>query len=311
MSNNMVGGREIFHRYSENPILTASDWSYPAHTVFNPGAIEVDGSTILLCRVEDYRGFSHLTIARSKDGFQNWEIDKSPTLTRSEEHSEEQWGLEDPRVIWHQEMESYVIVYTSYSPGGPQVSLATTTDFDDFKRFGILLPPEDKDASLFPKKFGERYALIHRPIVRREAHIWLSFSPDLTYWGKHQLLISARGGHWDSDRVGLGPPPIKTQEGWLIIYHGVRDSASGRLYRVGLALLDLDEPWKVIGRTNGWVFGPSQDYEFLGDVPGVVFPNGVIVDKDQDQIRLYYGAADSRIGVATASLTEVLELVNQ
>ena len=308
MNERMGGGRDVFTRYSGNPILTAEKWPYPAHTVFNPGAAEVGGETVLLCRVEDYQGFSHLTVARSSDGFRNWKIDSKPTLPRSEEYSEEQWGLEDPRIIWHPDLECYVIAYTSYSPGGPQVSLATTTDFQNFERFGTLLPPEDKDASLFPRKFGNRYALIHRPIVRGEAHIWLAFSPDLTHWGEHQMLILARGGRWDSNKVGLGPQPILTEEGWLIIYHGVRVTASGRLYRVGLALLDRDEPWKIIGRTDRWIFGPQRDYEFMGDVPGVVFPTGAIVDRENDQLRLYYGAADSQIGVATASFKEVLKL---
>ena len=309
--SNIVCGREIFDRYADNPILTAADWPYAVHTVFNPGAAKINGDTVLLCRVEDYQGFSHLTVARSEDGFRDWEIDEEPTLTRSEEYSEEQWGLEDPRIVWHEDMECYVIAYTSYSPGGPQVSLATTTDFKEFRRFGATVPPEDKDASIFPKKIGDRYALIHRPIVRGEAHIWLSLSPDLVHWGEHRMLIPARGGHWDSHKVGLGPQPILTEEGWLIIYHGVRATASGRLYRVGLALLDIDKPWKVLARTDCWVFGPSEQYEFMGDVPGVVFPTGATVNKEENRLNIYYGAADSTIGVATAKLSEVLEAVRE
>ena len=125
------------------------------------------------------------------------------------------------------------------------------------------------------------------------------------------MLIPARGGHWDSHKVGLGPQPILTEEGWLIIYHGVRATASGRLYRVGLALLDIDKPWKVLARTDCWVFGPSEQYEFMGDVPGVVFPTGATVNKEENRLNIYYGAADSTIGVATAKLSEVLEAVRE
>ncbi|MCF7890276.1 glycosidase [Candidatus Bipolaricaulota bacterium] len=296
--------RDIFNRYVGNPILKADEWPYVANSVFNPGATRLDGETILLCRVEDCRGFSHLTVARSQDGKTDWKVDDSPTLSRSEEFHEEQWGLEDPRIVWFKPLEKYAITYTSFSPAGPQVSLAFTEDFETFDKRGVMLSPEDKDASLFPRKFGDRYVLIHRPIVRGEQHIWISFSPDLVHWGEHEILLTRRSGWWDDAKVGLGPQPIETDEGWLIIYHGVRETASGSLYRVGLALLDHEDPTKVIKRADPWVMGPREDYEYRGDVPGVVFPTGaVLVGGEEDKkLRIYYGAADSSIGVATAEL---------
>ena len=169
-----------------------------------------------------------------------------------------------------------------------------------------MLSPEDKDASLFPRKFDDRYALIHRPIVRGEQHIWISFSPDLVHWGEHEILLTRRSGWWDDAKVGLGPQPIKTEEGWLIIYHGVRETASGSLYRVGLALLDYDDPTKLIKRVDPWIMGPREDYEYRGDVPGVVFPTGAIVDEEEGRLRIYYGAADTSIGMASANLDDVL-----
>ncbi len=300
----------LFSRYEGNPILTPWDWPYPANAVFNPGAVAFEDEVLLLARVEDFRGFSHLTLAKSPDGYTGWRVDPEPTLFPDpREHHEEHWGLEDPRIVWLQDREEYAITYVSFSKGGPLVSLITTRDFREFVRHGALVPPEDKDAALFPRRFRGRYALIHRPIIRGEAHIWISFSPDLRYWGEHRILLPVRPGWWDCHRVGLGPPPIETDEGWLIIYHGVRRTASGSLYRVGLALLDLDEPWRVIRRTASWVLGPREDYEFRGDVPGVTFPTGVILAGDT--LLLYYGAADKTICLATASLREILDFLRE
>jgi beta-1,4-mannooligosaccharide/beta-1,4-mannosyl-N-acetylglucosamine phosphorylase len=302
-----VGGAALFRRYVGNPILSVAQWPYSAHSVFNPGAVFMDGETLLLVRVEDYRGFSHQTLARSKDGITNWRIDEAPTLDYYKGHPEERWGLEDSRIAWLEDREKYAIVYVAYSSVGPKVSLALTKDFKTFEKFGALLPPEDKDASLFPRKFGGRYVLIHRPIVSGEAHVWMSFSPDLIHWGDHRVLLHRRGGLWDSNRVGLGAPPIETSEGWLIIYHGVRETAAGSLYRVGLALLDFEKPWEVIRRSEEWVFGPKEPYEFIGDVSGVVFPTGAIINKEKNELRLYYGAADSTVCVAFADMDEILD----
>ena len=302
-------GFELFHRYEGNPILRADDWPYPANAVFNPAATVFDDETLLLARVEDLQGFSHFTIARSKDGRTNWRIDTKPTLKPSEEIKEEKWGIEDPRIVLLEEHHAYAITYISFSRGGPVVSLMITEDFQTFNRLGTLLPPEDKDASLFPRRFNGRFGLIHRPIIRGEAHIWISFSPDLKHWGDHQILIPVRHGQWDCHRVGLGPPPIETPDGWLIIYHGVRHTASGCLYRIGLALLDLEKPTKLIRRSEEWVFGPKELYEHIGDVPGVTFPCGTVVDKKTNELRLYYGAADTTICLATADMDKLMEYV--
>ncbi|GAB4366932.1 MAG: glycosidase [Calditrichia bacterium] len=303
----MKKSESLFQRYSGNPILTKEHWPYEVNAVFNPGAIDVNGQTLLLVRVEDMRGFSHLTLARSTDGFSNWQIDPQPTLVPDPEYNEEQFGIEDPRIVWLEDLGKYAITYVSFSRGGPVVSVALTADFRSFTRLGCLMPPEDKDASLFPRRINNHYILVHRPIIRGEAHIWISFSPDLKYWGEHSILLPVRPGWWDHHRVGLGPPPIETPQGWLLIYHGVRLTASGSLYRVGLALLDLDDPRKVIHRSDHWVFGPEAAYEYIGDVPGVTFPTGVILDTTTKKLRLYYGAADKSVAVATADLDTLLK----
>ena len=300
---------ELFKRYEGNPILTPANWPYPVNAVMNPAAIKLDGETLLLVRVEDMRGFSHLTVARSDNGFTNWRIDPAPTLEADQNSSEEKWGLEDPRIVWLTEQKQFGITYTSFSEGGPVVSLAITSNFKTFARLGVLLPPEDKDACIFPCRFKGRFALIHRPIVRGEAHIWLSFSPDLKHWGDHRTLIKARHGYWDCHRVGLACQPIETDQGWMIFYHGVRVTTAGSIYRLGLVLLDLDEPWKVLRRSDEWVLGPQAIYERVGDADDVVFPTGAVVHKETDTLNLYYGAADCTVAVATASFSNCLEYI--
>jgi len=297
----------LFTRYEGNPILTPEMWPYPANAVFNPAAVKLNTETLLLLRVEDLRGFSHLTVARSADGFTNWEIDPEPTLEADQSSREERWGLEDPRIVWLEEQKQFGITYTSFSEGGPTVSLAITKNFRTFARLGALLPPEDKDACLFPRRFRGRFALLHRPIVRGEAHIWISFSPDLKHWGDHRTLIKTRSAYWDGQRVGLACQPVETPHGWLIFYHGVRGTTAGAIYRLGLALVDLEEPWKVLRRGAEWVLGPRESYERIGDVSDVVFPTGAVVHKETDRLNLYYGAADCTVAVATAKLSEIID----
>lgn len=299
----------LFHRYEGNPILKPAEWPYLVNAVFNPGAVVYKDETLLLVRAEDMRGFSHLTIARSKDGKTNWRIDPAPTLLPDKNIREEIWGIEDPRIVWLEDVGKYAITYVSHSMGGPQISLMLTDDFKTFDRLGPLLPPEDKDASLFPRRIGGLFMLIHRPIIRGEAHIWLSCSPDLKHWGEHRILIPVRPGWWDAHRVGLGPPPVETSAGWLVIYHGVRVTASLSTYRLGLALLDLKEPWKIKCRSQEWIFGPRENYERIGDVPGVTFASGAVVNEQTNEYRLYYGAADSTVALATADMDKLMDYV--
>jgi predicted GH43/DUF377 family glycosyl hydrolase len=302
----------LFARYVGNPILSAADIPYRANTVFNAAAAAIDGESILLMRVEDLRGISHLTVARSDDGRTGWRVDPEPTLMPDpDHHPEEVWGIEDPRITWLPEREEWAVAYTAFSRRGPLVSLATTHDFRQFHRLGPAMPPEDKDAALFPRRIDGRWALIHRPTpLAGPAHIWLAFSPDLRHWGDHTLLLPAReGAWWDAGKIGLGPPPLETPEGWLMLYHGVRSTASGSLYRAGLVLLDLEDPRQVLHRTDEWVFGPSESYEQTGDVGGVVFPCGWIHDPTTDELRIYYGAADSAIALATATLSDLVAYV--
>lgn len=305
---------QLFHRHRHNPILTSADWPYPVHSVFNPGATLLrDGTTLLLCRVEDRRGHSHLTVARSANGVDGWKIDPKPTLPADpENYPEELWGIEDPRITYVPDLKKYAVVYTAFSSSGPGVALALTEDFHDFERLGMIMPPEDKDAALFPHRVGGHWAMIHRPVSATGAHMWMSYSPDLRHWGSHKLMLAARrGSWWDANKIGLTAPPIETAEGWLVIYHGVRQTASGAIYRLGLALFDLQSPEQCLQRGDEWIFGPEESYEQFGDVGNVAFPCGYTVAPDGDTINMYYGAADTSIALATGSIQACLEWLKQ
>ena len=304
----------LFQRHPSNPILTAQHWPYPAHTVFNPGATLLrDGTTLLLCRVEDHRGHSHFCAARSKNGIDGWIIDAQPTFAPSPtEHPEELWGVEDPRITWVEELQKYVIAYTAFSKSGPGVALALTADFHTFERLGLVMQPEDKDAALLPHRIEGSFALVHRPVSEHTADVWISYSPDLRNWGHHKpMLIARRGAWWDANKVGLSPPLIETERGWLMIYHGVRRTAGGALYRLGLALFSRHDPSACIARGDEWIFGPEAPYERAGDVANVAFPCGVTIGPDRDTIHLYYGGADSCIALATGSIRACLAWLDE
>ncbi len=174
------------------------------------------------------------------------------------------------------------------------------------------MPPEDKDAALLPRRIGGRWALIHRPVPGPGAHIWMSYSDDLRRWQDRTLVLQARqGGWWDARKIGLCCPPIETPEGWLLIYHGVRTTCAGCIYRLGLALLDLERPEHCLLRGDEWIFGPETEYELLGDVGNVVFPCGYTIAPDGDTINLYYGAADTCMALATGSVRSLLEWLHK
>jgi len=304
----------LFVRHAANPILTAADWPYPAHTVFNAGATRLaDGTTLLLCRVEDRRGHSHLCAARSANGVDGWIVDERPTLKPDPgNYPEELWGIEDPRITFVEELKKYAVVYTAFSKDGPGVALALTEDFRSFERFGLIMQPDDKDAALLPRRIDGSFALLHRPMADSGAHVWISYSPDLRNWGGHKLMLHARkGSWWDANKVGLSPPLIETDRGWLMLYHGVRQTASGSLYRLGVALFALDKPDQCLLRGDSWIFGPEAIYEREGDVGNVAFPCGYTLDADGDTINLYYGGADSCVALATGSIRHLLRWLDE
>ncbi|AZT91060.1 glycosidase [Caldicellulosiruptor changbaiensis] len=301
--------KDIFTRYSGNPIITVYDIPYSANAVFNAGAIKYKNEYLLLLRVEDRQGKSHLTVARSSDGKTNWKIEKSPLIyPQPTVFIYEEFGCEDPRITYIPEDDYYYITYTAYSRYGPAVALARTRNFKKVERLGLICPPNNKDAVLFPEKINGKYAMLHRPVAGDIEHIWIAYSSDLIHWGNHEVVLVEKGGPWwDGFKVGAGAVPIKTQEGWLIIYHGVKMMPSGPIYRLGAALLDLENPAKVKKRCPEWLLSPQEVYERIGDVNNVVFTCGAIVE--DNQIYLYYGAADSCIALAFAEIDQILSIL--
>ncbi len=300
----------LFERHAKNPILTAANWPHTVNAVFNPGAVRLpDGTTLLLCRVEDRRGISSLWAARSRNGIDKWVVDPEPTFPPDPvNHPDEIWGVEDSRIVWLEEMSQYAITYTAFSRAGPAVALAMTRDFVHFERLGVVMSPEDKDAALLPHQFDGHWLMIHRPQTALGGSMWLAESPDLRHWGKHRLLMTPRrGAWWDANRIGLCSPLVKTDKGWLMFYHGTRQTAAGSLYRLGIALLDFEDPGRCLQRGDEWILGPLEDYERSGDVSDVVFACGHTIGDDGDTVNLYYGAADTCIALATGRISELLQ----
>jgi predicted GH43/DUF377 family glycosyl hydrolase len=298
----------LFRRSRRNPILTADDVPASAQAVFNPGVTEQDGQVVLLLRVENAAGYSSIHVARSDDGVSGWRIEPEPLLGYGQPDLRyEQWGCEDPRAIWLEEERCWYVTYTAYSRAGTAVGLAKTTDLARVERVGLIFAPSNKDAALFPRRLAGRWAALHRPDAGGGIeNIWIAFSNDLLYWGEpHCVLEEGSGPAWDAVSVGTGPPPVETNLGWLLLYHGVKRYGGRRVYRVGAALLDRRSPHKVLARPGRCIFQPAAPYELSGQMPNVVFPTGTLLRGDE--LWMYYGAADTCVCLATASLRDLLD----
>ena len=303
--------QELFERSAANPILRATDLPFPCKAVCNPAACLVDGETLLLLRAIDNDDHSHLVVARSQNGVGDWRIEAPPLLSPGQAALwYETLGCEDARITYLAHRDEYIIAYVGSSHQGAGVCLAATRDFYSVERLGLVIHPYNKDAALFPRKIGGRYLLLHRPTAGPLENIWLSESDDLQHWGNPKCVLQENDQPgWDSGKVGTGPPPIETPDGWLLIFHGVQLEETGWLYRVGLALLDLEDPGKLLAKAPNWVFGPTEPYELRGEKPGIVFPTGAIVE--EGIVRLYYGAADTTVCVATARLDDLLQALKK
>jgi beta-1,4-mannooligosaccharide/beta-1,4-mannosyl-N-acetylglucosamine phosphorylase len=303
--------QKVFTRHGRGPLLTPDQLPIEADAVFNPAVAEVDGEVVLLLRIEDRQGLSQIRVARSRNGIDGWKIPDEPLLEPDlPEYPFEEWGCEDARVTQVAARE-WVIAYTAYSRYGPAVALATTTDFETANRLGVVLAPTNKDACVFPRPFDGVNILLHRPVTGGYEHIWYASCTDgYANWSEPGVLLPERGGPWwDGLRIGVGAPPLRTEEGWLLIYHGVKDMAGHGVYRLGLALLDADNPRKALARTSRWVFAPEADFEQRGLVPNVVYTCGALIRGDD--VWMYYGAADTVIGLATARLKDLLAFVRE
>jgi beta-1,4-mannooligosaccharide/beta-1,4-mannosyl-N-acetylglucosamine phosphorylase len=198
-------------------------------------------------------------------------------------------------------------MYTAYSEYGFRIALAKTDDFYHYERIALVSEPGNKDGILFPEKINGEYVRLDRPIGKEIGSMWVSYSKNLVDWGKSELLMTPRPGLWDSFRIGASVSPIKTEHGWLEIYHGVKRTTAGPIYRIGTVLLDLEQPYKVIARCDKPVLSPREDYERIGDVGNVVFACGAVLE-NSGEIKVYYGAADTCVCVATTDFNELIEM---
>ncbi len=299
-------GRDFLHRWEGNPIITLEDIPYRCNTVFNGTPVKRGGDYFLLLRVEGQQGYSFFSLARSQDGF-HFTVDPEPVMLPAKEGPFARYetrGIEDPRLTVIDGR--YYILFTAVSNWGPRIELAETTDFVHYQRIALISEPGNKDGVLFPEKINSRYVRLDRPIGNNIGSIWVSFSEDLIHWGDHQLVMTPRPGYWDSYRIGASAPPIKTEAGWLEIYHGMKMTRSGPIYKIGSVLFDLENPCRVIARCDEPILSPRETYERIGDVNNVVFACGAIVEENDD-INIYYGAADTCICVATGKLSHLIE----
>jgi len=298
---------DVLTRYRANPIITAGDIPFTCNTVFNGSPIKLGDDYYMLLRVEGQHGHSLFALAHSTDGYK-FIVEDLPVAVPTDQEPFARYeaaGIEDPRITL---LEGTIyIVYTAFSGAGPVMMLARTEDFHNYERIAIISEPGNKDGVLFPRKIGGRYVRFDRPIGNGIGSIWVSFSDDLLHWGKSDAIICPRSGHWDSYRVGASAVPIETDQGWLEIYHGVRMTSAGPIYRAGVAMLDLEDPTRVVGRSPEPILAPRLDYERIGDIGNVVFASGAIVEPD-GMVKVYYGAADTAICLAEAPLEELVEM---
>jgi predicted GH43/DUF377 family glycosyl hydrolase len=271
----------------------------------DPDLIATDARVINYKGVDYLTTLSHLRLLCSEDGIQFYEPENYPALVG--EGMLETFGIEDCRVALIDG--KYYLTFTSVSDNGVGVGLRTTTDWKNFEKHGMILPAHNKDCAIFEEKINGLYYALHRPssVDIGGNYIWIASSPDAIHWGNHKCIIKTRKGLWDSKRVGAGAAPIKTEKGWLEIYHGANDKHQ---YCLGAFLMDLEDPSKVIARTEQPIMVPSAEYELKGFFGEVVFTNGHVVAPDGDTVTIYYGAADEFVCGAEISIKEIFSLLN-
>lgn len=270
----------------------------------DPELIATDARVINYKGVDYLTTLSHLRLLCSEDGHNFYEPENYPSLVG--EGMLETFGIEDCRVA---EIEgTYYLTFTSVSDNGVGVGLRTTTDWKNFTKHGMILPAHNKDCAIFEEKINGLFYALHRPssVDIGGNYIWIASSPDGIHWGNHQCIIKTRKGLWDSKRVGAGAAPIKTEKGWLEIYHGANENHQ---YCLGAFLMDLKDPSKVIARTIEPIMVPTTEYELSGFFGNVVFTNGHIVEPDGDTLTMYYGASDEFVCGAQFSIKEILLLL--
>ena len=297
----------LIKRYQHNPILTKDDVPYPVATVHNAAVVKHEGKYIMVFRSHKLNGRSILGIAVSNDGY-TFKVNEKPFMIPSSQgvfREYEAYGVEDPRITFMDG--EYLITYSAYSRHGVRIGLAKTKDFKSVKRVSLITESDYRNVVIFPEKFGGLYARLDRPHSEISPwSIWISYSPDLKYWGESKLIMNPLQYHWDEMKIGPGAPPIKTSRAWLSIYHGVFPTMDGSVYRLGVALHDLEDPSKMIAVGDEWILQPEEVYEITGYVHNVVFTCGA-VPEDDGSVKIYWGGADKVMCMGTANLEDLVD----
>jgi beta-1,4-mannooligosaccharide/beta-1,4-mannosyl-N-acetylglucosamine phosphorylase len=300
------GGHGVMWRCDANPVIPA-DLLPCSNSIFNSAVVPYDGAYAGVFRVDNRAWEMCLHAGFSDDGLA-WRLDEEPIRFLCDDPDPEAARMDygyDPRVVWLEDR-FYVHWCTGYH--GPTIGVGWTQDFRTFHKLENAFLPYNRNGVLFPRRIGGDYVMLSRPSDTGHTafgDMFLSRSPDMVHWGRHRHVMGPTGG-WQRTKIGPGPCPIETDQGWLLIYHGVLTSCNGFIYSIGVALLDLDEPWKVLGRGRSYILSPHEIYERAGDVPNVCFPCAALVDADTGRLALYYGAADTTVCLAFAHVDELV-----
>ena len=308
-----AGETEPIWRYSGNPIIDRHG-NKRSNSVFNSAVVPFNGGFAGVFRCDSRSISMDLFAGRSKDGI-HWEIDDEPIhfIGADSEIAANEYRY-DARIT-PMEGKYYITWCNGYH--GPTIGVAWTEDFKTFHQLENAFLPFNRNGVLFPRKIGGMYMMMSRPSDNGHTpfgDIYVSQSPDLEFWGRHRYMMGTVKGNesaWQSTKIGPGPTPIETDEGWLLIYHGVITTCNGFVYRMGAALLDLDEPWRVKYRSKDYLLAPWELYECVGDVPNVVFPCAALTDSATGRIAIYYGCADTVTGIAFTTVDELLRFVKE
>ena len=300
--------KDVVKRYEGNPILTKADVPYQVETVHNAGVVKHEGRYIMLFRSHLRNGRSIIGLATSVDGYQ-FKVSPEPFITPSDEGvwaEYEAFGVEDPRISCVDG--EYLITYSAYSRHGVRIALAKTHDFETLEKVAFITQADYRNVVIFPEKINGRYVRLDRPHSEISPwSIWLTTSPDLIYWGESKVVMKPEPYHWDEMKIGPGAPPIKTEKGWLSIYHGVFPTMDGSVYRLGVALHDMEDPSTVLGIGDSWILQPEDPWEVTGYVHNVVFTCGA-VPEDDGTVKIYWGGADTVMCAGEAVLDDLVDL---
>ena len=299
---------DLVRRFDKNPILTKDDIPYPVETVHNAGAVKHDGRYVLLFRSHRRTGRSIIGLADSDDGF-DFRVHPEPFLEPANDGAfaeYEEFGVEDCRICPIDG--GYLLTYSAYSRHGVRIALARTKDFRQVERIALITQADLRNVVIFPEKFDGRYVRLDRPHSEISPwSIWISFSPDLVHWGDSKVVMKPVQYHWDEMKIGPGATPIKTDRGWLHIYHGVFPTMDGSVYRLGVALHDLKDPSRIIGVGDEWILQPQDPWEVTGYVHNVIFTCGAIPE-DDGTVKIYWGGADEVMCAGTARIDDLVNL---